>query len=250
MTAHQAAIPVSDPQGRVVALEQDCRKAHGHIQELMGEGQKLQNQYQELQNKHTSQVTQLEGQLKVGQMEITMLKSQLQMEADFSGKRATEIDCLGEEIKRLNSERDWLKSEKDKLEAELKQLKHAPQSATITQATYPPPVGTGVPPGTPYGSPGLLSQVQMLGHFTPNLQPYGVAAYAGPGGQVQVYGSPEPQPPPPGHQFQGSPQLQHVAINLFRTPVDQQQESPLAQSADVPSQAIVSAPVTTSTPST
>ena len=253
LAARQAAIPVSDPQGWVVALEQGCRKAQGRIQELMGEGQKLQNQYQELPNKHTSQVTQLESQLKVGQMEMTVLKSQLQMEADFSRKRAAEIDRLGEEIKWLNSERDGLKSEKDKLEAELKQLKDASQSATVTQATYPPPVGTGVPPGTPYGSPGL-SQAQMLGHFSPNLQPYGMAAaqaaYAGPGEQAQVYGSPQPQPPPPGHQFQGSPQLQHVAMNLFRPPVEQQQESPLAQSSDASSQAVASAPVTTSTPST
>ncbi len=246
LKAHQAAVPVSDSQNRASVLEQECQKAQAR-------SQKLQNQYQELQNKHTSQVTQLEGQLKVGQMEMTMLKSQLQMEADFSGKRAAEIDRLGREIKRLNSERDGLKSEKDKLKAELKQLEDASQSATVTQATYPPPAGTGVPPGTPYGSP-LPSHAQMLGHFSPNIPPYGMAAaqaaYAGPGGQVQGYGSPQQPPQPPAHQFQGSPQLQHVAMNLFRPPAEQQQESPLAQSSDVPSQAVVSPLVTTSAPPT
>ncbi len=175
------------------------------------------------------------------------------MEADFSGKRAAEIDRLGEEIKQLNSERDGLKSKKEKLEAELKQLKDASQPATVAQATYPPQVGSGVPPETPYGSPGL-SQVQMLGHFSPNIPPYGMAAaqaaYAGPSGQALVYGSPQQQPQLPTHQFQGSPQLQHVAMNLFRPTVDQQQESPLAQSSDAASQAVVSTPATTSASST
>ena len=114
-------------------------------------------------------------------------------------------------------------------------------------------MGAGVPPGTPYGSPGL-SQAQMLGHFSPNIPPYGMAAaqaaYAGPGGQAQGYGSPQQPPQPPMHQFQGSLQLQHVAMNLFRPPVEQQQESPLAQSSDASSQAIVSPPVTTSASST
>ncbi len=120
------------------------------------------------------------------------------MESEFSGKRAEEIDRLGEEIKRLNSEKDRLISEKDKLAAELQRLKDAPQPATTTQATYPPPVGSGVPPGTLYGSPGL-SQVQKLGHFSPNVPPYGLAAtqaaYAGSGGQAQGFGSPQQQPP-------------------------------------------------------
>ena len=149
LKAHQAAVPVSESQNRAIVLEQEYQKAQARIQELMEEGQK-QNQYRELQNERASQMTQLEGQLKVGQMEMFVLKNQLQMEADFSGKKAAEIDCLGEEIKRLNSERDGLKSEKDKLKAELKQLKNAYQSATVA------PMGTGVPPGTPYGSPGLF----------------------------------------------------------------------------------------------
>ncbi len=190
-------------------------------------------------------MTQLEGQLKVGQMEMTGLRNQLKMEADFSGKRGTEIERLGEEIKQLNSKKDWLRAEKDKLKAELKQLKDASQPATGAQATYPPPVGTGVPPGTPYGSPGL-SQVHMLGHFSPNIPPYGMAAaqaaYAGPGGQAQGYGSPQQQPPPPGLQYQGSSQAQQVAMNLFRPSVELRQESSLAQSSDAPSQAVVSTP--------
>ena len=114
-------------------------------------------------------------------------------------------------------------------------------------------MGAGVPQGTPYGSPGL-PQGQMLGHFSPNIQPYGMAAaqaaYAGPGGQAQGYGSPQQPPQLPAHQFQGSPQPQHMAMNLFRLPVEQQQESPLAQSSDAPSQAVVSPPVTTSASST
>ncbi len=179
------------------------------------------------------------------------------MEADFSQKRAAEIDRLGREIQRLNSDRDGLASAKDKLEAELKQLKdqlkNASQPATGTEATYQPPAGAGVPPGTPYGSP-IPSHAQMIGHFSPNIPPYGMAAaqaaYAGPGGQAQSYGSPQQLPQPPMHQFQGSPQLQHVAMNLFRPPVEQQQESPLAQGTEAQSQAVVSTLVTTSASST
>ena len=257
LRAHQAAVPVSDPQSRVVALEQECQKAQARIQELTDQGQALQNRYRELQSEHTSQVTQLEGRLKVGQMEMKVLQDQLAMESDFSKKRAAEIDRLSEEIKRLTSDKDGLKSEKDKLQTELKQLKDqlkdASQSVTAAQATYQPPMGAGVPPGTPYGSPGL-SQAQMFGHFSPNIQPYGMAAaqaaYAGQGGQAQGYGSPQQPPQPPMHQFQGSPQLQHMTMNLFRPPVEQQQESPLAQSSDATSQAVVSSPVTTSAPST
>ena len=257
LQAQQAPIPVSEAQTRVVTLEQECQTAQARIQELMDEGQTLQNCYRDLQNEHTSQVTQLEGRLKVGQMEMKALQDQLEREADFSQKRAAEIDRLGTEIQRLNSDRDGLASVKDKVETELKQLKdqlkHASQPATVTQATYQPPMSAGVPPGTPYGSSGL-SQAQMLGHFSPNIPPYGMAAvqaaYAGPGGQAQGYGSPQQPPQPPMHKFQGSPQLQHVAMNLFRPPVEQQQESPLAPSTEAQSQAIVPSPVTTSAPST
>ena len=121
------------------------------------------------------------------------------------------------------------------------------------EATYFPPVGFVVPPGMPYGSPGL-SQAHMLGHFSPNVPPYGLAAeqaaYAGPGGQAQGFGSPQQQLPLPAHQFQGSPQAQQVAMNLFRSTVGQQQESPLAQDSDASSQAVVSIPVKMSAPST
>ncbi len=119
-------------------------------------------------------MTQLKGRLKVGQTEMKALQDQLGREADFSQKRAAEIDRLGREIQRLNSDWDGLKSEKDRLEAELKQLKdelkNDSQSATTAQATYQPPAGAGVPPGTPYGSPGP-SQAQMLGHFSPHRAP-------------------------------------------------------------------------------
>ncbi len=237
----------------MAALEQECQKAQARIKDLTDEGQALQNRYQALQNEHTSKVAKLEGQLKVGRLEIEVLQGRVKLEGEFSGARANEITRLSGEIQRLGSERDGLRSEKDKLEAELKQLKdqlkNASQPATATQATYQPPVGTGVPTGTPYGSP-LPSHAQMIGHFSPNIPPYGVAAaqaaYAGQGGQAQVYGSPQQPPQPPLHQFQGSPQLQHVAMNLFRPSVEQQQESPLAQGSDASSQAVVSDPATTS----
>ncbi len=257
LQAQQAPIPVSEAQTRLAALEQEYQKAQARIQELTDKGQALQNQYQELQNEHTSQVTLLEGQLKVGQMEMKVLQERLNLEAEFSTARAGEIIRLSGEIQWLSAERDGLKSEKDKLEAELKQLKdqlkNASQPATATQATHQPPMGASVPPGTPYGSPGL-SQVQMFGHFSPSLQPYGMAAaqaaYAGQGGQAQGYGSPQQPPQPSMHQFQGSPQLQHATMNLFLPPAEQQQESPLAPSSDASSQAVVSSPVTTSAPST
>ncbi len=140
LRAQQAPVPVSEAQARVAALEQECQRAQTRIQDLTDKGQALQNQYQELQNDHTSQVAQLEGQLRVGQMEMKVLQDRLTMEAEFSEARAGEITRLGGEIQRLGAERDGLKSEKDKLEAELKQLKdqlkNASQPATATQATY------------------------------------------------------------------------------------------------------------------
>ncbi len=175
------------------------------------------------------------------------------MEADFSGKTpAVEINRLGEEIKQLVSEREELRSNKDKLEAEVQRLKDASQPTPTSQATYPLPAGSGVPPGSTYGAT-LPSHAQMLGQYSPNFQPYGMAAtqvaYAGPGGQAQSYGLPQ-QPSILAHQFQGSPQAQQVAMNLFRPAVGQQQIFPLAQGSDVSSQAIISTPVTTSAPST
>ncbi len=105
---------------------------------------------------------------------------------------------------------------------ELQGIKNAPPPIAATQATYPPPVGSGVPPGTLYGSP-VRSQAQMLGHFSPSVPPYGVAAaqaaYVGPSGQALSYGSPQHPPPPPAHQYQGYTQPQHVVMNLFRAPV-------------------------------
>ena len=256
LQAQQAPIPVSEAQTRLAALEREYQNAQARIRELTEQGQALQDRHRELQNEHTVQVAQLEGRLKVGQMEMKVLQDQLTMESDFSKKRAAEIERLGEEIKRLASDKDGLKSEKDKLEAELKQLKDelkdASRAAAATQATHQPPMGVGAPPGTPYGSP-LPSHVQMLGSFGSSLSPYGMAAaqaaYAGPGGQAQGYGSPQQPPQPPMHQFQGSPQLQHVAMNLFRPPVEQQ-ESPLAPSTEAQGQAVVPSPVTTSAPST
>ncbi len=107
----------------MVALEQECQRAQGRIQELLEEGPELQTEHKELQIMHTVKVAQLEGQLKVGQIERDGLQKQLQMEADFSRKRAVEINRLGKEIKRLDSEREELRSDKDKLEAEVQNLK-------------------------------------------------------------------------------------------------------------------------------
>ncbi len=237
LRAQQAVVPVSDPQARVIALEQECYKAQACIQELLDQGQTLQNRYLEVQNQKTSQVTQLKGQLKVGQMEMEALRKQLAMESEFSGKRAAEIDHLGEEIKQLNSENDELTSERDKLMAELQSIKNAPPPAAAPPATYPPAVGTGVPPGSQYGS-SLPSHAQMLGQYSPNIPPYGLAAtqvaYAAPGGQAQSYGSPQHLPPPPAHQYQGS--LQQVAMNLLWPLGGLRPESPMAPSSNVLSQ--------------
>ena len=92
----------------------------------------------------------------------------------------------------------------------------------------------------------------MLGHFSPNVPLYGMAAaqVAGPSGQAQSYGSPQHLPPPPAHQYQGSPQPHQVSMNLFRPPIGLRQESPLAPDSNVSSHAIVSIPVTTSAPPT
>ncbi len=75
-------------------------------------------------------------------------------------------------------------------------------------------------------------------------------AYAGPGGQAQGYGLPQQPLALPAHQFQGSPQAQQVAMNLFRSTVGLRQESPLAQDGDALSHAVVSTLVTKSAPST
>ncbi len=72
--AQPAPVPVSEAQTRIAALEQECQKAQARIRELTDEGQALQNRYQALQNEHTSKVAQLEGQLKVGRMEMEVLQ--------------------------------------------------------------------------------------------------------------------------------------------------------------------------------
>ncbi len=160
---------------------------------------------------------------------------------------------MGGEITRLSGEVSRLQSDKDKLLEELQGIKYATPPTATTQAAYPPLVGSGVPPGPPYETP-ISSQAQMLGHFSPNIPPYGMAAapaaYAGPIGQAQSYGSPQHPPPPPAHQYQGSPQPQQVPMNLFRTPVGLRPESPLAQGSNFLSQAVVFTPVTKLAPST
>ena len=74
LTAQQGAVPESDLQTRVTALEQECWKAQGRVQELLDEGQTLQNQYQELQAQKAAMEVQLNGQLKVAKMEIDGLE--------------------------------------------------------------------------------------------------------------------------------------------------------------------------------
>ncbi len=232
-------------QTRVTALEQECRQnAQSLVQELLDEGQTLQNQYHELHAQKAAMEVQLNGQLKVAGMEINGLNKRVEQESGFSARQSGEITHLDGEVSRLNAE-------KDVLTKELQDLKSAPPPAAVPPATYPPPVGTGVPPGSPYGS-SLPSHAQMLGQYSPNIPPYGMVAtqvaYAGPSGQAPSYGSPQHPPPLPAHQFQGSPQK--VAMNLLRPLGGLRPESPFAPGSNVPSQAVVSTPVTTSAPST
>ncbi len=186
LTAQQGAVPESVLQTRVTALEQECQKAQCRVQELMNEGQTLQNRYRDLQAQKAAMEVQLNGQLKVAAMEIDRLNKWVAPESGFSEKQSGEITRLSGEVTRLNAE-------KDALTKELQDLKSAPPPAAAPSATYPPPVGTGVPPGSPYGS-SLPSQGQMLGQYSPNVPPYGMAAiqvaYASPGGQAQRYGLP------------------------------------------------------------
>ncbi len=175
-------------------------------------------------------------------MEIEGLQKRDKMESDFFEKEVSEVNRLGNEVKRLQSE-------KDELNEELKSLKNAPSPAATTQATYPPAAGTGASPGTPYGSL-LLSHAQKLGQYSPSVTPYGMAAvqaaFAGLGGQALSYGSPQQLPPPPTHQYQGSPQQQQVAMALFQSPAIPQLGSPMAKGNSALSQVDVSTPVTTS----
>ncbi len=152
----------------MTALGQECQKVRGHKRELLDEGQTLQDQYRELQNQKAAMEVQLNGQLKVAGMEIDGLKKRVEQESGFSEKQSGDITRLGGEILRFNSE-------KDTLTKELQDLKSAPPPAAMPSATYPPPVGTGVPPGSPYGS-SLPSHAQMLGQYSPNVPPYGMAA--------------------------------------------------------------------------
>ncbi len=111
---------------------------------------------------------QLNGQLKVGRVEIGGLEKWGVQESGFSKKQSGEITRLTGEVSRLNAE-------KDALDNKLQDLKSAPPPAATTPATYPPPVGTSVPPVPPYGSP-ISSQAQMLGHFSPNVPPHATCA--------------------------------------------------------------------------
>ncbi len=86
LRAQQAVMPASDPQGQVIALEQECQTAQGRIRELLDQGQMLQNQYRELQNEKASQATELEGRLKVGQMEMEALWNQLGWSLNAPGR--------------------------------------------------------------------------------------------------------------------------------------------------------------------
>ncbi len=157
-------------------------------------------------------------------MEMDGLQKWVQMESDFSENRSAEKDHLGSEVKQLQSK-------EDELIEKLKGLKSAPPPAAVTQATYPPAVGSSVPTRTQYGSL-IPSQAQMLRHFSPSVLPYQMAAapaaYAGPSGQALSYDSPQQPPPPPAHQYQGSLQ-QQVSMALFQSPAVPQPGSPLAQ---------------------
>ena len=225
LAAQRGAVPDSVLQAWINALEQEGQRAQGRILELLDEGQTLQNQYQELHNQMDTMEVQLNGHLKLAEIERDGLKKRVALESEFSEKRGGEITRLSGEISRLNSE-------KDKLMEELQGIKNAPPPAAATQASYSAVVGSGVKAGALYGSP-ISSQVQKLGHFSPNVSPYGMAAAqagsAGTSGQAHSYGSPQHLPPPPAHQYQGSLQPHQVSMNLFRAPVGLQPESPLVQ---------------------
>ncbi len=112
----------------MAALEQECQKAQGHIQELLDEGQTQkarpegQNWYRDLQAQKSAMEVQLNGQLKVAAMEIDGLKKRVAQEFGFSKKQSGEITRLSGEISRLNSEKDMLAKE-------LQDLKSARQPA-------------------------------------------------------------------------------------------------------------------------
>ncbi len=212
------------------------------IQELLDEVQPLENKYNDLQKqKALPSIADLEGRFRLADLGIAGLHKQVKMESDFSQKQVSEVDRLGNEVKRLQPG-------KDQLHSELKGIKNAQPPMAVTQATYPPVVGTGVPPGKQYVSP-LQSHAQMLGQYSPSVVQYRMAApqaaLSGQGGQALRYGSPQP---PPAHQYQGSLQ-QQANMALFRPPVGLQEESPMAQGSEVLSQAIVSPPVTMLAPS-
>lgn len=122
LAAQRATMPESILQTRVAIFEHQCQKAQGHIQELLDEGQALQDRYRELQNQNAMQEVQLNGQLKVAEMEIEGLKKRVEMKSEFSKKWAGEITHLIGEVLRFQSE-------KDELTEVLQGLKKAPLPA-------------------------------------------------------------------------------------------------------------------------
>ncbi len=105
LTAQRVIVPESALQNQVATLEQECQQAQGHVQELLNKGQALQGRYLELQNQKAAQEVQLNIQLKVARMEIDGLKKWVEMQSDFSDKRAAEITRLGGEVTRLQSKK-------------------------------------------------------------------------------------------------------------------------------------------------
>lgn len=169
LAVQQATSPDVDLQNRVAALEQECTQAQVGIQGLLGESRALQTKYEELQKQKVAPSdVRLTGRLRLADLEVTRLCNQVKMEADFSQKQVGEVDCLGNEVK-------WLQPDKDQLWDELKSIKDAQVQMTVTKATYSPASGTGVPPVYGYGSP-LPSHATMLGQFSPNVMQYEVAA--------------------------------------------------------------------------
>lgn len=145
------------------------------------------------------------------------------------------MECLDHEIKRVRTKNEqlWVK---------ITSLRSAQSPLSMTQATYSPVTGTGVPPRAQYMSP-VPSSVPLPGHYSPNVVPHGMAASqaasSGQNGHMPVYGYVEPLP---DHQYHGSAQ-QAGGMALFWPPNVMQLGPPLAQGTDIQSQPVVTTTV-------
>ncbi len=99
VAAQQATSPDTALQNRVAALEQECAQAQHHIQKLLGKGHTLQAKYEDQQKqKATPSDIELIGRLRLANLDIDRLHKQVKMEANFSQKQVSEVDCLGNKV--------------------------------------------------------------------------------------------------------------------------------------------------------